>query len=262
MTQGKTTTERRGHVFLMGIDRVAKRNAFDIAMYQSLGLALGELDRDPELRCGVLFAHGPHFTAGLDLAEWAAIMSAGRFPDMPEGACEPMGLDEAARVRKPLVMAVQGICFTIGLELLLATDIRVAASDLRMAQIEVKRGFYAVGGGTVRLIQEVGWGNAMRYLLTGDEITAEAALRLGLVQDVVEPGKQLDRAIEIAETIAEQAPLGVQATLASARLARAQGEPAANARLLPDLIPLMATEDMQEGFRSFMERRKATFSGR
>ena len=262
MSEGKVTTERRGHLLLIGLDRVAKRNALDLAMYRELGLAYGALDRDPELRCGVLFAHGDHFTGGIYLAQWSPTLSTGRFVSLPEGAIDPLGLDEANRLRKPMVMAVHGICFTIGIELLLATEVRVAATNTRFAQIEIKRGIYPVGGATVRLMQEVGWGNAMRYLLTGDEFSAAEALRIGLVQEVVDPGRQLERAIQIAGTIAAQAPLGVQATLASARLACARGEGAAFARLLPDLSALMASEDVKEGLQSFVERRPANFTGR
>ena len=260
--EAKVTTEKRGHVLLIGLNRVSKRNAFDLDMYREVGLAYAELERDDDLRCGLLFAHGDHFTAGLDLMQWAGEFGAGRFPELPEGAKCPMGLDEDNRISKPLVMAVQGICFTIGLEMMLSTDIRVAASDTRFGQIEIKRGIYPVGGGTVRLIQEVGWSNAMRYLLTADEISAREAYRMGLVQEVVEPGKQFDRALEIAETVAAQAPLGVKATLMSARMTRSQGEQAAIARLLPDLIPIMTSEDAMEGLQSFLERRKANFKGR
>jgi enoyl-CoA hydratase/carnithine racemase len=110
-------------------------------------------------------------------------------------------------------------------------------------------------------MREVGWGNAMRYLLTGDEISAEEAFRIGLVQELTQPGKQIDRALNIATTISKQAPLGVRATLASARLARTQGEDTAIARLLPDLIPIMKSEDFKEGLRSFIERREAKFKG-
>ena len=262
MSEGKVTTERRGHLLLIGLDRVAKRNAFDVAMYRELALAYGALDRDQDLRCGVLFAHGDHFTAGIDLAQWAPLLSGGRFPSLPEGAIDPLGLDEGPRLRKPLILAVQGICFTIGIELLLATEVRVAAANTRFAQIEIKRGIYPVGGATVRLLQEVGWGNAMRYLLTGDEFSAAEARRIGLVQEVVEPGKQIERALEIAEAIAAQAPLGVQATLASARLTRSRGEAAAFARLLPDLTRLMSSDDAKEGLQSFVERRQAKFTGR
>lgn len=262
MTTGNITTEQQGHVLLIGLDRAAKRNAFDQAMFEKLALAYGELEHNPDLRCGLLFAHGDHFTAGLDLPAWAPIFQSGEMPDLPQGAIDPLGLDETTRLTKPIVMAIQGICLTIGIELLLATDIRVAASDTRFAQIEIKRGIYPVGGATVRLIQEVGWGNAMRYLLTADEFTAEEAYRIGLVQAVVEPGKQLTAALQLAQTIAAQAPLGVYATLKSARTARLQGESAAIARLLPDLQPLMQSQDVEEGIQSFIDRRTAVFKGK
>ena len=262
MSKGNVTVETRDQVVLIGLNRVPKRNAFDLEMYRALAAAYGELHRNPGLRCGVLFAHGDHFTGGVDLTEWSALFRQGRFPDLPEGAIDPLGLDENNRLSKPVVMAVQGICLTIGIELLLATDIRVATTSARFAQIEIKRGIFPAGGATARLMQEIGWGNAMRYLLTGDEISAPEALRLGLVQEIVEPGRELARAVEIAQTVAAQSPLGVQATLTSARLARTQGEVAAIRRLLPELMPLMSSEDVEEGLKSFLERRAAKFKGR
>jgi len=159
-------------------------------------------------------------------------------------------------------MAVQGRCYTIGFELLLAQDIRVVASDARIALLEVKRGIYPVGGGTVSLFQEVGWGNAMRYLLTGNEMTSEVAFRKGLAQEITEPGKELERAVQIATDISKRGPLGVMAALKSARFAKANGDKAAFERLIPDLIPLMSSEDGKEGLMSFMERREAIFKGK
>jgi enoyl-CoA hydratase/carnithine racemase len=102
----------------------------------------------------------------------------------------------------------------------------------------------------------------MRYLLTADDFSAEEAYRIGLIQAVVEPGEQIEAAFQIAQTNATQAPLGVYATLKSARIARIQGETAALARLLPDLQPLMQSEDVQEGIQSFIERRTAEFKGK
>jgi enoyl-CoA hydratase/carnithine racemase len=154
---------------------------------------------------------------------------------------------------------VQGWCLTSGIELLLAADIRVAADDARFAQIEVKRGIYPVGGATVRLVQELGWGNAMRWLLTGDVFTALQAQRVGLVQEVVPAGGQLEHALGLAEAVARQSPVGVQATLASARLARREGERAAFERMLADLQQVMASDDAVEGLRSFLERREPRF---
>ena len=104
MSEGKVTTERRGHVLLIGLDRAAKRNAFDIAIYHSLALAYGTLDRDPDLRCGVLFAHGDHFTGGIDLAQWSPSLKDGNFPPLPEDAKDPLALREEHRLRKPLVL--------------------------------------------------------------------------------------------------------------------------------------------------------------
>src|SRR5207244_8543758 len=110
----------------------------------------------------------------------------------------------------PVVAAVQGWVMTLAIELLLAADIRIAASDARFAQLEIRRGIYAFGGATIRLPRDAGWGNAMRWLLTGEEYDATEAYRLGLVREVVAPGRQLDRAIGLAAMTAEtSAPLGL-----------------------------------------------------
>jgi len=262
--QMKVTVEKKGHVLLMGLNRPEKMNAFDVDMYTELAVAMGELSDDPELRCGLLYAHGKHFTAGLDLPQWVPYFEKGLFPfPLPKNACDPLALSgDGKRVQKPMVMAAQGICFTIGWELLLAMDIRIAADDIRLAMLEIKRGIYPVGGATIRLHREIGWGNAMRYLLTGDEMHAEEALRLGLVQEVTPAGKQLERAYELAEKIAKQAPLGVKASLLSARTVQSEGEKLAIAKLNPDLMPLMKSEDAAEGVKSFIERRAAIFQGR
>jgi enoyl-CoA hydratase/carnithine racemase len=102
----------------------------------------------------------------------------------------------------------------------------------------------------------------MRWLLTGDELSAAEALRIGFVQEVVAPGAQLSRARELAETVAAQAPLGVYATLASSRAALPEAERAAAARLLPELVPIMQSDDVAEGLRAFLERRPGRFTGR
>ncbi|MBX3155344.1 MAG: crotonase/enoyl-CoA hydratase family protein [Deltaproteobacteria bacterium] len=260
MTTGKITLERRGHVLAMGLDRAAKRNAFDLEMWNQLALAYAELERDPELRVGLLHAAGDHFTGGLDLAQWAPVFANGKFP-LPDGGRDPLGICTLP-VTKPVVSALQGICYTIGIELALATDIRIAARTARFGQIEIKRGIYPVGGATIRFPREVGWANAMRWLLTADDFDAAEAHRMGLVQEVVEPGELFERALAIATTIAQQAPLGVYATLVSSRAALAEAEAAAAARLLPDLQPLMRSEDVQEGLRAFASRRPGNFTGR
>ncbi|HTL33108.1 MAG TPA: crotonase/enoyl-CoA hydratase family protein, partial [Kofleriaceae bacterium] len=257
MTAGTVSVERRGHVLLMGLDRVAKRNAFDLPLWDALCRAYGQLERDSELRVGVLYAKGDHFTGGLDLPQWGTAFNSGAWHIVDDGI-DPLGLT-GARVTKPVICAVQGTCLTIGIELLLATDIRVAAANTRFAQIEVKRGIYPVGGATLRFPREVGWANAMRWILTGDDFDAQEAFRMGLVQEVVAPGEQLARATALAEVIAAQAPLGVYATLASSRAAIPSAEIAAGNRLMPDLQPIMKTDDVQEGLRAFLERRPGNF---
>lgn len=262
MDEIKLTLERRGHVLLMGFNRPHKRNAFDVDTYLALAAAYGELDRDPDLRCGLLFGHGEHFTAGLDLPQWAPVLAEGRLATLPDDSIEPFGLDESRRCRKPIVVAAQGVCFTVAMELMLAADVRVAATDARFAQLEVQRGFFPCGGATVRLMDEIGWGNAQRYILTGDEFSGSEAYRMGFVQHLVEPGQQFETALSIAERIASAAPLGVQAALASSRLARREGPRAALEALMPALPALMQTEDMREAVLAFTQRRQAVFTGR
>lgn len=257
------TTERRGHVLLIGLNRPRKRNAFTRAMLDQLALAYGELEDDDELRAGVLFAHGDHFTGGLDLADVTPALQADGEIAIPEGGRQPWRLD-GEPYAKPLVTAVQGWCFTLGIELLLASDVRIAARDAQFTQLEVQRGIYPFCGATLRFPREAGWGNAMRWLLTGDAFDAAEAHRIGLVQEIAESAAAArERAIELAERIATvAAPLGVRATLLSAQAAIPAREREAATTLQRDAIPLMRSEDGAEGLASFVERRAARFTGR
>ncbi|GAF48332.1 crotonase/enoyl-CoA hydratase family protein [Rhodococcus wratislaviensis] len=255
------TVERRGHVLLIGLNRPEKYNAFNLELIEQLGRAYYLLENDPEIRCGVLFGHGKHFTGGLDLEEVGPRVEQGVLDYTPPGLRDPWRKGDTWTT--PLVMAVHGWVMTLAIELLLAADIRIAASDAKFSQMEINRGIYAFGGATIRLPRDAGWGNAMRWLLTGEPYDAAEALRIGLVQEVVEPGKQLERAIEIAEYISEKAgPLGVKTTLESAHRARIEGEQAAFDRLEPDMSALLHTEDGHEGMTSFIERREARFTGK
>lgn len=254
------TLERDGHVLVMGLNRPEKRNAFTAAMLAELSLSYALLESDDELRAGVLIAHGDHFTGGLDLVDIAPYLAEGRDP-FPENGRDPFRLD--GPWTKPVVAAAQGRCLTLGIELLLAADVRVASADTRFAQLEVQRGLFPFGGATVRLPRVAGWGNAMRYLLTGDEFDATEALRIGLVQEVTPDAKTArERACELAHAIADRAaPLGVRATLASAQLAVTDGDRAAIDVLRPEIVKLFATADAAEGVQSFLERRAARFTG-
>jgi enoyl-CoA hydratase len=259
--QPRIITERRGHVFLIGFNRPDKRNAADLALLQQLALAYGELERDPELRVGLVYAVGDHFTAGLDLVDIGPRLGPNGIDIVPDGGINPWQVEGQA-LSKPVVMAVQGTCLTLGIELILASDITIAAESSRFGQIEVARGILPFGGATIRFPRTAGWGNAMRWILTGDMFDAAEAYRIGLVQEVVPDGTQFDRALELAERVAGQAPLAVQATLASARTAVRDGDTAAAAGLQPALARLAATEDSRIGMESFLTRSPAAFVGR
>jgi enoyl-CoA hydratase/carnithine racemase len=258
-SSGRVSREQRGHILLLGLDRPSKRNAFDLDLLNDLTLAYGEFERNTDARAAIVFAHGEHFTAGLDLANIAPTLAAGWQP--PAGACDPWGVFGGPRVSKPVIVAAQGYCLTIGIELMLASDINLCASNTRFAQMEVQRGIFPFGGATLRMHQSAGWGNAMRWLLTGDEFDAHEAYRLGLVQEVMASEDLLPRALAIAERIAAQAPLGVKATLASARQAVQEGVDAASASLLATMRRLMSSNDAQEGVRAMLERRPGDFKG-
>ncbi|MGI8788893.1 MAG: crotonase/enoyl-CoA hydratase family protein [Pyrinomonadaceae bacterium] len=260
--ESRISVEQRGHILLIGMNRPAKRNAFDRQMLNELAAAFTRLEETEDVRCGVLSAHGEMFTAGLDLANVAPTVMAGENLDDENNKIDPLGLDANKLRTKPLVAAVHGKCLTIGIELLLAADVRIASENATFAQIEIKRGIFPFGGATLRFPEIAGWGNAMRWLLTGDEFDAKEALRIGLVQEVVEHGKQIDKAIEIAETISRQAPLGVRATIASARKAQLEGFDAAAKDLMPQILKLFKTEDAREGVQSFIERREGNFKGK
>ena len=253
--------EKQGHILKIGLNRPEKMNAMNRAMYHEIAAAYYQLQHDPELRVAVMYAEGDHFTSGLQLDDWAGVFANGKGIEPGEGELDPFDITGDS-LTKPVVFAAQGICFTCGVEMMLNTDIRVAAKGPRFAQLEVKRGIFACGGATIRLQREIGWGNAQRYLLTGDEWTAEQAYQWGLIQELVEPGEQLNKAMEIAEKIARAAPLGVQGSLKSSKIAVSEGQEAAKERLFPELRPVMASEDVKEGIQSFLERREAVFKGK
>lgn len=259
--EAKISVEQRGHLLLIGLNRPAKRNAFDLQMLEELAGAYTKLETTDELRCGVLFAHGEMFTAGLDLASVAPeVVKSNGVLKFGADSIDPLNIHNQRT--KPVVVAVNGKCLTIGIELILAADICVAAKNASFAQIEIKRGIFPFGGATLRFPERAGWGNAMRWLLTGDEFDANEAFRIGLVQEVVETGKELEKAVEIAEQIAKQAPLGVYATLRSSRKIQQEGYEAAKNDLQPQIIELFNTKDAREGVQSFLERREGNFSGR
>jgi len=255
---GRVRQERHGHILKIVIDNPGKMNAFSPEMMEELSEAFTVLDRDDDLWVGVLCSEGEHFTAGLDMPKFFGPKAVKL--ERPAGNIDPFGLEN--RCRKPVVTAIQGVCFTIGIEIMLAGDIVVAADNARLCQMESKRGIAPLGGAHFRYVTRAGWGDAMYHLLLCDEFTAAEAHRIGLIQEVVAPGQQVERAMALAAIIARNAPLGIQVTKEAGLKFIEAGERAAI-----DVIPairarVMESQDAKEGIQSFVERRAAVFQGR
>lgn len=257
---GRVAVEKRGGVLLIGIDRPEAQNRLDPPILIGLGKACYQLEHDDELRAGVLYALGPDFSFGVDAPALLAAIAAGTYPPKDPDYMNAFGTTAPFRT-KPVVVAVQGATWFGGHELFLAGDIRIAASDVNFSQGDVTRGVFPGAGGAVRFVREAGWANAMRYMLTGEQWDAEEARRLGLVQEITAPGKQLDRAIELAQKIAAAAPLGVRATMASARQSLV-GEEAALAAGRTELVRLFQSEDVKEARRAAQQGRAPVFQGK
>jgi len=256
---GRVVVERRGAVLMIGLDLAQAQDRLTPPAIIGLGKAYHQLEQDEALRVAVLHSLGLNFCAGLDVPAFAAAQAAGILPPKDPDFINPLGLRPPIRT-KPVVVAVRGRAMSVGDELVLAADIRVAAQDAVFGQLEVTRGVFPAGGATTRLTREAGWGNAMFHMLTGEEWNANEPYRLGLVQAVTPPGKQLDRAIEIANKVAAAAPLGVRATLASAHQA-ISSEDAALQALGPVFAKLIQSDDAKESARAVQEHRAPVFQG-
>jgi enoyl-CoA hydratase/carnithine racemase len=251
--------ERVGNgLLLIAIDRPEQQNLIDVPTFRALGRAYYEFEHDDALRVAVLHGQGADFSAGIDLQSWATASNPGF--GQPGNFINPLATSGPAR-SKPVVCAVQGQVVRIAHELMLAADMRVAASNTRFNQGEVLAGAFPGGGATIRFMREAGWGNAMRYILTGEGWGADEAWRMGIVQEITPLGQQLDRAVELAKKIAASAPLGVRATLASSHDALA-AENAAFAALEGEFFRLLRSEDRQEFIRAERENRPPNYVGR
>lgn len=235
----------------MTLNRPEVKNAIDSDM--SLGLldALATLDRDEELRVGIITGTGGSFCAGMDLKAFARSGLPERIDDVFRNRC-----------RKPLVAAIEGVAFGGGLELALIADLLVASSDATFGSPEVKFGLFPGGGALLRLPRHLPQSIVTEMALTGEPLSARAALDHGLLVRMCEPGKALDTAMELALAIARNAPLGVEA--AKRMLQVGPGRPEEEAwpaqRALVDAV--FHSEDAEEGARAFAERRPPHWVGR
>ncbi len=248
-----------GFVSIITLDRADARNALSLDMRVSLEAALLAFDADTTKRVAVLIGSGDKaFCAGADLT---APPAAGSGPAAQLDRSN-RSLVRDLNLTKPVIAAINGMALGGGLELALLCDIRIAAKNATFALPEVKIGSMPGSGGTQRLSRIVGLGRAMHLALSGDRISAEEALQMGLVSQVVEPADLMATATQLAERIAENAPLSVQMTRKAIRegadLPLAQG--LALERTLFTII--RDTQDRAEGRQAFREKRKPDFKGR
>ena len=264
MAEPHLLTERRGHVLVVTMNRPEAKNALSGEMLARMYDAWIELDTDPELRVAVLTGSGGTFCSGMDLKAFA---SGFEETEWTKRFAEDDDLHWKALLRhfrpsKPIVAAVEGYALAGGTEILQATEIRVAGESATFGITEVARGLFPLGGSTVRLRRQIPFTIAAELLLTGRHVPAAEAKEIGLIGHVVPDGTALDKAIELAEVVAGNAPLSVQAVLRSMREGAELSEADALANELTHGWPIFATDDAKEGARAFKEKRKAEFQGR
>lgn len=264
MSDPHLLVERRGHVVIVTMNRPEARNAWSLELLARMWDAWQEIDGDPEVRCAVLTGAGGTFCAGADLKLMHGDQSANpwhaRFREDP--ALHWKAMLRSYRLVKPLIAAVEGYALGGGTEILQATDLRVAGRSATFGLTEARWGLFPLGGSTVRLPRQVPYTIAMELLLTGRKFSAEEAQRFGLIGRVVEDGQALASALELAEGIAQNGPLAVQAIKRSVMENLDLSEVEGLANELRVGQPVFTTEDAREGPRAFAEKRPPQFRAR
>ncbi len=244
-------------IVLITLDRPEVLNALRTQLLGEVATALGEAEADPEVRCVVVTGGEKVFAAGADIKEMAAMSAI-------DAAFDPR-LDHWKTFRafpKPVIAAVNGYALGGGLELAMHADIMIVGENARLGQPEVNLGIIPGAGGTQWLTRAVGKARAMQMCLTGEFIDAREAVALGLATEVVPPELTVERAIEIARTIAAKAPLAVRMAKESVLKALELPLSEALAAERRAFCLLFASEDREEGIAAFVEKRKPAFKGR
>lgn len=246
-----------GPVLILRLDRPQARNAFNRQMADEMEVLVDRYEADTALRAAVLCAEGETFCAGQDLKEAA---TGGRAWTSGRGWFGILGRPPT----KPLIAAVEGQALAGGMELTLCCDLVVASSASVFGLAEVRHGLVAVGGGCFRLPRRLPEPIAMELILTGQPMTASRLKEYGFVNSVVSPGAVRDEAMRYAELIAANGPLAVKASKQIAMSATAErwSDEEAWARQTDIVAPVLASLDLQEGLKAFVEKRSAMWQGR
>lgn len=244
--------ELQDQIALIGIDRAPKRNAMNAAMFQALGRAAERAQT--EARVGIIFSHGAHFSAGLDLGEH---MERDPIASMHESRAQHAILNVVEQGRIPFIAAVQGATIGAGLEIAAATHIRVGDETAFFALPEGKRGIFVGGGGSVRITRLCGVARMMEMMLTARTLTAAEGLANDLLQFVTPAGGALDKALELARGIAKNSAISNYAIINGLpRLRDASHDDGLFFESVMAAITL-ASPDAQAGLREFLDKRAA-----
>lgn len=264
MAEPHLLVERDGHVVIVTMNRPEARNAWSLEMLVRMWDAWQEIDGDPEVRVAILTGASGTFCAGADLKLMHRDQSDNpyhaRFQADPELHWKAML--RHYRLKKPLIAAVEGYALGGGTEILQCTDLRVAGRSAFFGLTESAYGLFPLGGSTARLPRQIPYTAAMDMLLTGRRVTADEALSWGLIGRVVDDGQALATARELAQRIAANGPLSVQAIKRSVVEGADLSESAALALELEVGQPVFRSEDAREGTKAFAERRPPQFKGR
>ena len=260
--------EREGPVVTLTMNRPERRNAMTLAMFARLADAWDEIDADPDVRVCILTGAGDHFSAGMDLRAMAGDAGDGDDYDV-KGRMERDGSDwiydgllKTRHPRVPVIAAVEGNAIAGGTEILQGTEIRVAGEGATFGVSEVRWSLYPGGGSAVRLARQIPFTEAADILLTGKHVTATEARALGLIGHVVPDGTALERAREIAATVAANGPLAVEAVLRTLRETPGMTEEEAFAFELPLIRSVFSSEDAGEGPLAFTQKRAPDYRRR